>query len=521
MAILDINPRYRDFLARHGLDDVDRLQSLPATVVCGHPNRHVLTGTLGPETENLPIYIKRQHRLGWGERLGNAWAGFGWVSLARREARMLEHLHGAGVAAPEWIAAGEDDQGGAFLILKAIPECRDLPDFLRGPVGQRATPRRRLAGLLGQALAHVHDAGFAHGDLYAKHVLVHATGTAIHFLDWQRARRHAEIDWPSRWRDLAALDATLANVLANPRDRLACLHAYLRAALPIRQPREFRRRAVLAILQHSRQLQQLRRIREQRQTSVTIGSQPLIWLDGERLCVTPEFREVFDGQVPDWLLAPAEEDPPFAVPGSAKAMLIRRSSDEMVRWLWSRLRRRHMTSPEVRQAGLLFRLQRYGVPTPRLLAFGQRHPLPWRTESFLLTDVPRSLALAEWLKERPRWTAERKERWRVLRAAGDLVRRIHDASCLGLGTVALLGVRGADHDVVLEDIASLSIDRRGSERKRVADLRGLFHSVPAGVCNRPELLRCLLAYRGQRRVTAETRQWLHAIRRGQEARRAA
>jgi hypothetical protein len=42
----------------------------------------------------------------------------------------------------------------------------------------------------------------------------------------------------------------------------------------------------------------------------------------------------------------------------------------------------------MRQAGVFFRRQKHGLPAPRVLAFGQRRPLPWRVDSFLLTELP-------------------------------------------------------------------------------------------------------------------------------------
>jgi hypothetical protein len=52
-----------------------------------------------------------------------------------------------------------------------------------------------------------------------------------------------------------------------------------------------------------------------------------------------------------------------------------------------KFRQRPLRTAEVRQAGVLFQRQREGEPVPRLLAFGQRRTLPWRTESFLLTEA--------------------------------------------------------------------------------------------------------------------------------------
>src|SRR5207249_3293272 len=118
----------------------------------------------------------------------SAAAGFGFASLAVREGQTLEALASAGVGCPEWMAAGEDDHGRAFLLLAELPGTVDLRQFL----GDRRGPaeRYRFARGLGAALARVHAAGFDHPDLYAKHVLVDPVTEACYFLDWQRSRRH-------------------------------------------------------------------------------------------------------------------------------------------------------------------------------------------------------------------------------------------------------------------------------------------------------------------------------------------
>ena len=70
----------------------------------------------------------------------------------------------------------------------------------------------------------------------------------------------------------------------------------------------------------------------------------------------------------------------------ALRLLVRRWCDRPLAWLWCVLRRRPLLSPELREAGTLFRRQKHGQVAPRVLAFGQRRPRPWRTESFLLTE---------------------------------------------------------------------------------------------------------------------------------------
>ena len=97
------------------------------------------------------------------------------------------------------------------------------------------------------------------------------------------------------------------------------------------------------------------------------------------------------GEVPDWLPLPkaGRGTSRRAVPlaGGRRGLLVRRWCDRPLAWLWCALRRRPLLSPELRDAGRFFRLQKHGQAAPRVLAFGQRRPRPWRTESFLLTEV--------------------------------------------------------------------------------------------------------------------------------------
>jgi hypothetical protein len=71
-------------------------------------------------------------------------------------------------------------------------------------------------------------------------------------------------------------------------------------------------------------------------------------------------------------------------------MLTWRRQRSLLGWLGSLIWPRPLVTPEVREAGVLFRRQRLGQPTPRLLAFGQRRRSGGRTESFLLTELPRT-----------------------------------------------------------------------------------------------------------------------------------
>jgi tRNA A-37 threonylcarbamoyl transferase component Bud32 len=443
MAFVEINPRYQSFLEQWGLTGIEQLQALPALVVCGHPDRHVTQVMLGSGPGAIRAYMKREHRIPWRDRLANAWAGFGPVSKSYREFQMLKWLRNAGIGCADPIAAGEDGQGRAFLLVRELTGALDLRVFLRDRLPDKHPQRLRFIRLLGETLACIHDAGFDHPDLYSKHVLVDPDTGLLRFLDWQRSRRRRFLGWPKRWRDLAALHATLADKLATGWERLAFLRAYLRASLQIPVPRPFLRQAIHQIQRRARHLQRQRRIREMRHTPLAVATQNLIWVKGEALCVTREFQEEMHGQIPDLLSESRQEGnrrnqvrrSVVDLPGLRQGNLIRRWANRPLRWLWTALRGRRLTSPEVEQVGTMFRLQRFGVGTPRLLAVGQRHLLPWRMESFLLTEEPTEIVtLAGWLAEqagRPLWTAERKQRRQLLHQAGALLRRIHEAGYHG------------------------------------------------------------------------------------------
>jgi hypothetical protein len=383
MASLEINPIYRPLLEGLGLMAPADFLSLPAEIITGHPDRHVARLTLGTGGNAVHAFLKRELGIPWRERLTSAWAGCGFASRSTREARMLQAARRAGIACPEWIAAGEDNHGRAFLLLRRIEGAVDLRTFL-GHNCRTPRDRRTFAGQLGAALARLHAAGFGHPDLYAKHILVSPADGTIHFLDWLRARRGCP-GRKQRRRNLAALDATLAEHLASPRERLTCLHAYLRETRSTFDA-EQRKRWARGIRRWTQRLLRKRRLREERDRPLVIGRRAVLWLDGEALCVLRDFWDELDGQVPSWLGPGGTADERVPLPGGRQGLLVRRRRDQPLRWLWAELCQRPLVSPELRRAGVLFRRGKQDSG-PRLLAFGQRRPLPWRTESFLLTET--------------------------------------------------------------------------------------------------------------------------------------
>jgi tRNA A-37 threonylcarbamoyl transferase component Bud32 len=530
MAFVDVSPAYRDALARQGLTRPEDFMGLDGVIYSGHPDRNVAAVAVGAGREQLAGFLKKEHRVPWRHRLVSAWSGAGFVSQSYREFLLLRLLRQHGVGCPEPIAAGEDGRGRAFLLLRAAQGAQDLRSFLREQA-DRPRLRRLVARRLGEAVARMHRAGFDHPDLFSKHILVawdeRAGRADLCFLDWQRSRRRGRLSDAERWRDLAALDATLADDLASLRDRLACLRAYLRHSC---RPATSLACAAHAIRRRAARLLRRRRIRELRQRALRPGTQNLIRVGGEALCLTREFRAALQGRAPGYLLPINDGGPGWVrhsrvpVPGPAWAVLVRRSASRPWRWLWSWLRGRTLASPELNQAATLFRLQRYGLTTPTLLAVGQHHWRPWRTESFLLTQPsPATVGLAEWLAGqagRRLWTAERRRRWQVLRAAGAVLRQMHEAGCYlehtskeDLGDLFRVQAEGASPDrsppcVVLGSATGLCRRHRPSRRCALADLRTI-HARLHALGSESDSLRWFLAYVGQRRVTTAARRLLH------------
>jgi hypothetical protein len=403
MEWVEINARYQGVLERWDLRTASDFFNLPGVIVSGHPDRHVMRVELGEAPNTIRAFLKREHRVAWKDRLLNSFAGFGPISKSHREARTLQAVQPAGIVCPEWIAAGEDDGGRSFVLVREMTGAVEARHFLERPTTDPKV-KRRFVLRLGQALARLHNAGFDNPDLCAKHVFVRDDGGGIGFVDWQRSRLWKFVPWGERYRELAALHATSREELISNRDRLHCLRAYLRSCRAGRAVRvESLLRCVFQILQWEKRLLRRRRVREMRHIRGNAEAQNLVWLDGEALCVTPQFLERVGGKVPDRLVLDSMPQQPrrileqyeLALPGGGYGVLTRRRTVHRFMGWWCRLRGTRPTSPEVREAGVLFRSQRLGIRAPRLLAFGQRQVRGGRIESFLLTEPSSDAASPE------------------------------------------------------------------------------------------------------------------------------
>lgn len=410
---------------------------LPGEIVSGHPDRHVAR----VEVNGRVCYLKRQHCVGWRERLRNWRLGFGWVSKCAREAKVISALERAGFPHPECVAYWEDGSGRAFLLVAELSGVAELRDHLSD---------NSLSPQLGARVAELHAAGFTTPDLTAKHVFVEP----LTLIDWQSAvlRRPTLAE---RVQSLAALHASLGDELASPRERFRFLREYLKVE-PVAPFSEMVRLIARAAIKQAKR----RSIRDQRQRGGC--EQRLVWLAGETVCAVPEIAGLWPTPA---VCAPFYGEPfhpesRIELADGRPATLLRQRTVAPLARFAARLRGRVWRSPGVTLGRILFHLERYGMPAPRLLAFGQRDS---SAESFALFDPPRGVPLAEWLRHSH--SADVKER------CVSLLRKLHDAGCrLGSHDDVF---RVEDGLVSVADPRAIRLDRKLNSRTRRADFARL------------------------------------------------
>ena len=465
-SFVTVNPAYASQLRAAGLTRPEDFLALPETILSGHPDRHVSRVQVGA----TPAFLKKEHHVPWKERLLSAWAGFGPASKSVREALTLRALPPGAASVPDWMATGETADGQAFLLLRELPGAVELRRYLADRRDAPPPWRRRFARRLAGALAHLHTTGFAHGDLYANHVLIVPETEAIHLVDWQRSFRRGAPGLRRRWAELAALGATLAPELAGPRDRLAFLRSYLeQSGLP--GGRALLSEALVGIREIESDILRRRHLRVKLLPPLAPGTQSLICLDGEALNVTPAFLALWPAAPPEWLLRldGGEGEREITLPDGGRGLLT---------WRRRRGLGRGGISPERREMSLLFRLQRYGIEGPRVLAVGDRRHESGEVVSFLLSRAPESAGY------KPAAT----------QAAGAFLARLHSAGCYfrsepqGIGTDAV-------GRLVVERADGLVVRRSWRAYWRWRDLRRLFRALSNGR-RRADWNALLAGYRG-------------------------
>lgn len=210
-----------------------------------------------------------------------------------------------------------------------------------------------------------------------------------------------------------------------------------------------------------------RSVRDQLQPEA--APQRLVWLAGEAVCAVPAVAAVW----PRPAIAPPFYG--FGPDGTSRvrfagrdAVLLRgRASAPLGRFrAW--LRAAPWRSPGVTAGRVLFHLARYGVPAPRLLAFGQRFVTATAAEWFTLHEAPPGEALRKWRRTAPS-TARRV----AYESATECLRKLHDAGCVLLDAKTAFAVEAGC--VSVADPRAVRIVRRVSAAARRRDRRAVAH----------------------------------------------
>lgn len=459
MAWVEILPGFESLFPEKRWESAASYLSWTGILVNRHRSRQVEQVFLpGPDQGSISFFLKKEFSVSWRDRLRNAWHGFGWCATAIREGATLQALRRAGIGCPDVVALGED--GKHALLLTRADEAIDMREVLPN---LNSNQRSKLAEALGRELAKVHNAGFDHPDLYAKHILVAPAQMGFRFciLDWQRSRHRRRVSWGIRCRDLACLDATLHEALATDRLRFRLLRAYCKAACLPTSPLGRVARQIRALVL---QLRARRNIREFRQLAIRSEDQQFVTAHEGQTLVVRSLVDDSSGTFPAWLTGNVP------TPSDVSQSTFPRTSDEL---------------PLL--AHTLFRLHRFGICAPRLLAV-----------AFLPTQIvvyTRSPQLVPWdaayAKSSP------AARGRLLREAGQLVRQVHEAGYRlppGQSWARRLGVDASGH-VVLARVEPLL--EKGASWQEAAPLELAHQDVRL---SRPEWFRFLQGYLQDSRV---------------------
>lgn len=233
-----IDAAYADRLRAAELDSVPRALDYESGRVCAWSRS---TDTIHvPGCGGIPgFFLKRYKYPTWGRRLRAALRGtFFGEHRAAAERRLLNDMRMLGIPAVRPIAYGARRiahfLSASFLITEEVPEARNLTNFAAqvasGKIALGAVGRQRFCAALARQIAEIHSAGFVHGQLFWRNILIRVgpSGDAEFFFLDARPRRTG--GWVSRqsdwWIEELGHVAASARPFSTRTDRLRFLLTY-------------------------------------------------------------------------------------------------------------------------------------------------------------------------------------------------------------------------------------------------------------------------------------------------------
>jgi tRNA A-37 threonylcarbamoyl transferase component Bud32 len=228
----------------------DFLSHPPGETVSSHRTRNVTRVDLKDKTGARTVFLKRFGPMHLKDALKDMLLLRRVRTKALVEFEMLNAFRDAGLAVPVPIACGErhvlSRDRSSFLMTERLREGKPLDEALV-ELKDAARRRRLIAGLAG-FVRGMHDAGFTHADLFARHLFVTEASDgswSVAVIDLQRAGHGSSVSPARRGRDLAAFMLSLPPDAASARERRDFLLKYLDKTRLDKGELDFVRRKVL------------------------------------------------------------------------------------------------------------------------------------------------------------------------------------------------------------------------------------------------------------------------------------
>ena len=232
-------PAYREALRAAGLERVANvLNRVDGEIVAWSRTTDCML--VRPDPRSVGFYVKRYFYPTWRSRLRGFFRGtFLGVHRAKAEARTLNTMRNLGIPAVRPIAWGWRRIGhfiaACFIITEAVPDAPNLTTYAQsvaaGEITLTPARRRAMVGRLAQVIADMHTAGFAHGRLFWRNVLIDWSPTGepeFTLLDAEPPKRIERLGLGGRWWlwELAKM-AVSAMPFSTRTERLRFMQRYL------------------------------------------------------------------------------------------------------------------------------------------------------------------------------------------------------------------------------------------------------------------------------------------------------
>lgn len=532
-TILEIEPSHQSLLGAAGLVEFDAFMLVAGgKPVSWHRHRETVPLDLSINGRSGRFYLKRVFRVPPKHAFWPLFRLRKGESQPRHEWRILDQLQRAGIPAMRRVAFGERRRLGmpvsAFLLVEAVPVPHTLENWLVPGFPKPAAVDQSLLGRLlhdvGTLLGRLHHAGFLWPDAHAKHIFASpppgggaARAWQLCIIDVERMGQLPSAPAPEQAaREITILRNSLRPMPLSEEDLRRFLTGYLEgspaspfgvqvvsgvghaklarladAASCPRLPDEYRHPRCCGVVRSN-------------DLFVDPAVMPLLAQRGLRC-----FQDVFSGvggeslrkaalhEYRDRIRFKTEDDG-----GGARTFYLKRYHRPPPSEQFRRIHEAGaLRSTAWRETRFAMRLTRLGIPTIRLVAFGEKMWGPWERASFAISEeIPgeslESLAVRVLSGQAP--APSWHDRVEIIRQLAMIAALLHRNRLfhrdLYLSHVFWSRNRCGEIILWLIDLARM-LERPACRRRwQIKDLAALHYSAPVGFVTRADRLRFLYYY---------------------------